>query len=356
MRYKSFISGFIVLAVVTVASCVRRDIYEEGKTPVPVVVQMSWRNLGGDPTGATICFYPEDGTTPFIFKTNSVGNALVEVPSGFYTVMVFNRTVDEFGTMHFAGMEGLGTARAILDGKYYGWVGTADSVGYTVYEPELIVSGRTDHFEVRERANGVIKEHENTREITRADVSYNPLDPNVPDTVKVVPQRMLYEANFNVMVNGIQNVKSVRAYVTGMAGGEYLATRASNELLATHVLENWTVERRAEDYTKGYLKTTFNCFGLPVQYKNNKLPENEYLYLQVRLIDGQTIITKGYNIGDLIMQYDDELEVDLIIGLRTRPGDEPLDLPDVKPEGGSESGFDANLEDWGEYQDVIIPM
>lgn len=356
MKHISHISGFIVLAAITVASCVRRDIYEEGKTVVPVIVHTDWRNLGGDPTGATILFYPESGSAPFTFKTNSVGRAQVQVPSGFYTVMVFNRTVDEFATMHFEDMSGLGTAKALLDGKFFGWVGTDESVGRTVYEPEIIVCGRTDHFEVRQRTTSTVTEHENTREVTRADETSETPDVITPDTVYVTPQRMVYEARFNVRVNGIHNVRSVRAYVTGMAGGEYMATRMATDHLATHVIEKWTAEHDPADYTKGYLKTSFDCLGLPEQYKDNKLPDNEHLYMEVLLVDGQTIITKGYDVGDLIMQYDAELELDLVLGLETRPGDNPLDLPDVKPQGGSESGFDVNFDDWGDTEDIIVPL
>lgn len=356
MKRLSYISGIIVLAAVSVASCERRSIYEEGRTAVPVIVQMDWRELGGDPTGATIGFYPENGSAPLLFRTNSVIRAQVEVPSGYYTVLVFNRTVDEYGTMHFDRMSALGSAQAILDYEYSSWAGTADSVGRTVYEPELIVCGRTDHFEVRERANGIIREHEDSRPATRAGISYDPSDPNVPDTVKVTPQRMVYTATFNVRVSGLQNVRSARAYITGMAGAEYLATRSATDTIATHVLEQWSTSPDPADYTKGYLRTTFDCFGLPEQYRSGRVPWNEHLYLQVLLVDGKTVITKAYDVGDLIEQHDAELELALAVGLETRPGDDPLILPDVEPEDGKESGFDVHFEDWGDTQDVIVPM
>ena len=340
------------LVLLLAASCDRRDIYREGVTTRPAIVSMDWRNLGSDPTGASIYMYPESGTTPYVFKTNSVGKATVQVPSGYYTVLVFNRTVDEFGTMHFQDMSQLGYAKALLDSRYVAWVGTADSVGRTVYDPEIIVVGRTDHFCVHEVTSSTIELYESTR-ANDADGSSTS---QKQDTCYVTPQQVVMTGTIRVRVVGIQNVSSVRGYLTGLSGGLFLGTRSTTDTLATHIVENWTLQRDEGDYTKGYLVGTFQCFGLPEQFLANKSKLNNHLTLQLRLVDNKTIITTGFDVGDRIEEIASELKVYLVVGVQATTDDDPIVVPDVEPEDGSKSGFDVSLDDWEDPEDVVIPL
>lgn len=325
---------------IAVASCALRPLYIEGETPMEVLVINDWTQLGADPEGATIYFYPESGSAPWVFKTNSVARTTVKVPSGYYTVQVFNRTVDEFGSMYFKDMDTLGTAKAILDDKLFSWLGRADSIGRTVYEPEEIVVGRRDHFQVRAQSE---------REIWQREHGL-PVDPKaIVDSVIVTPQRVRYTGTVSVRINGIQNIRSVRSYLTGMAGSAYLATRTGGEALATHVLESWSISRESTDYTKGYVVSNFYCFGLPEQYLGDPYDKNNKLFLQFRLVDNQTVIQEIRYVGAIVHQNDDERTVTIVI-------DSPITLPDVKPEGGSESGFDVNIEDWTDPEDVQVPI
>lgn len=348
---RKLIMLLLAVFVLLIASCERRDIYREGKTSLPVIVHMDWRNLGSDPSGATICFYPEDGSHPYTFKTNSVGRAIVQVPSGYYTVIVFNRTTEEYGTMQFFDMEHLGMAKAVLDTRYVAWLGTADTIGRVVYEPEVIVVGRTDHFYVHEVSSSYFDEYESTR--AEGDVEEADL---LPDTCRVTPQQMVMNATVKVRVHGIQNVSSVRGHLTGMAGGDYLATRSATDTIATHAIESWTIQRDETDYTKGYLVGTFRTFGLPEQYKMNKEALNNRLSVQLKLVDGETVIGRTFYVGDRVEEIEEELVVNVVVGINSTEDDDPITAPDVKPIGGSESGFDVTLEDWGDTHDVVVPM
>lgn len=321
------------------ASCALRPLYIEGETPMEVLVITDWTQLGADPEGATIYFYPEGGAAPWVFLTNSVARATVKVPSGYYTVMVFNKSVNEFGSMYFRDMDTLGTAKAILDDKLFSWVGRADSIGRTVYEPEEIVVGRRDHFQVRAQSE---------REIWQREHGL-PIDPKaIVDSVIVTPQRVRYTGTVYVRINGIQNIRSVRAYLTGMGGEAYLATRSSGEALATHVLESWSISRDATDYTKGYIVSEFKCFGLPEQYIIDRYDKNNKLFMQFQLVDNETVIQEIRYVGSIVQQNDDERTVTIFLETPA------ITLPDVKPAGGSESGFDVSFQDWTDPEDIPI--
>ena len=330
------IAAAFALFLIPVA-CTFRPLYIEGETPVKVLVITDWAQLGSLPSGASINFYPETGKTFWPFRTNSVSKAIVSVPSGYHNVMVFNRTTDEFGSMSFDGMDKLGTSRAILESKLFPWVGRADSIGRTVYEPEELVVGRTDHFLVRSQIEREAELWEQGKEIPDRD--------ELVDSVEVYPRRVPYVGYVNVRVNGIHNIRSVRAYLTGMAGDAYLSTRTAGDSLATHVLENWKLVRDEADYTKGLVTATFSCFGLPDRYKGNLHEKNNKLVMQFMLVDNRTVIQEIRYVGDVADQNEDE---------RTVTFNAAVDLPDVKPEGGSESGFDVTITDWEDPIEVPI--
>jgi len=329
------------MACLTVGSCDFRTLYIEGETPVEVLVVTDWTQLGADPDGASIYFYPEKGGAPKVFPTNSVTRTRVSVPSGYYTVLVFNRSVDEYGTMKFDGMGTLAGAEAILEDKLFSWVGRSDTVGRTVYEPEEIVVGRNDHFYVRTI-------DERMQEVTKGDAAAD----TAIDSVSVKPLRMVYTGNVSVRVNGIQNVRTMCAYLTGMAGEAYLATRSAGDTLATHVLESWRMERDGTDYTKGYMKTSFSCFGLPEQYVSEPDPSNNRLVIQFSLVDGKTVVGYSIDVGAEVQQVEKELVVNFVVE-KDNAG-KAIVLPDVKPSGSSESGFDVDFKDWEAPIDIPV--
>jgi len=344
MRTKAFLLTLLLLAF---SACELRPLYREGETPVEVLVCMDWTQLGGNPNSATIMFYPTSGGSPYVFQTNSVTRKTVQVPSGYYTVLVFNRTVEEFGTMTFSDMNHLGTAKCVLEEKIFSWLGRSKEVGRTVYEPEEIVVGRTDNFHVRAMSERKV--------YTKADVIESEVQYET-DSVMVRSKRMVMTGNIGVRIKGLQNIKSVRSYLTGMAGGAYLASRSATDTLATHVLETWSIVKDESDVTTGYITTSFSCLGLPEQYVEEPEIYNNKLNLQLLLVDEETIMNYSFDVGDRIEQIEEELVVNLAIGIGTDPGDTAIVVPDVKPKGGSQTGFDVNLDDWEDGEDVVVPM
>lgn len=318
-------------AIVLLSACELRPLYVEGVTPVNVLVLPDWTQLGGNPSGATICFYPEDGGAPHKFRTNSVTRANVQVPSGYYNVMVFNRAEDEFGTMSFTGIDALSSARVVLDEKIFSWIGRVDTVGHTVYEPEDVVVGRLDHFKVCSLAEREAAIRDNSQESDPAAVA---------DSAKVTPRRVRYSGTISIRIDGIQNLRSVRSYLTGMNGSAYLAGRRAGDILCTHVLENWSVEHDESDHTKGWLRGRFYCFGLPGQDE-----PNNRLFLQLLLVDNKTVIQDIRNVA--VIQNDDERSDKIVI-------EDAIILPDVKPEAKGESGFDVDVTGWKDPIDIRI--
>jgi hypothetical protein len=84
------------------------------------------------------------------------------------------------------------------------------------------------------------------------------------------------------------------------------------------------------------------------------LAEENNFILDVLLVDNKTILQFPFQVGDAFVKQTGtdethELSINLEIYM-----DSPL--PDVKPEGGSGSGFDATVDDWGPEENVDINM
>jgi len=66
--------------------------------------------------------YPRDNShPPYLYKTNDLSGVMVSLPVGTYDIMVFNQSVDEFGSLRFEGMDKYSTASAVLENKETKW-------------------------------------------------------------------------------------------------------------------------------------------------------------------------------------------------------------------------------------------
>lgn len=99
--------------------------------------------------------------------------------------------------------------------------------------------------------------------------------------------------------------------------------------------------------TEGTVSGTLNLFGEP------EGDELHAITLRALLVDGKTVVEQ--RITDLTIKKDTDAHNIITLYLEAR-SDEPL--PDVKPEGGSNSGFGADVEEWGgvEEKEVEIPI
>lgn len=69
------------------------------------------------------------------------------------------------------------------------------------------------------------------------------------------------------------------------------------------------------------------------------------------LVDGKTIVKQ--TMTDISFKEETDGEGNIVIRLEA---DIPEPLPDVKPEGGSGSGFDADVDDWDEEHTQEVPV
>ena len=337
MRVQLFsLLGVLMLLV----SCNHHELCYSHPHTAKVRVNVDWSEfVEEDPTGMTVMVYPADGGKPYTVLTHTLDGASFNLFEGVYHTLAFNQSVSEFGSLEFRQMEKYDKAEVVSatqDSRWY--EGRADG-GRVVTQPEWIGSHREEGAMVTRQMVQAMRQEGKYRSGEGAEYVLSNL----------VPQNMVYTVHARVYVEGIYNLRSARAALDGMAEGYRFAMAQPSHVSATYLMEEWEMTVDKSDPTRGYIDTYLYCFGLPDGHQGTA--DENLFTLSVLLVDNKTVLNFPFMVGDKFEQGDTSVRLSLNLELELA---EPL--PDVKPEGGSGSGFDATVEDWGEEIEHDIQM
>lgn len=364
-RFSSCLSAFrkvawTVFALVTLLSTACRRELEYNYHPFcEISVRVDWSALDEKPTGMSVYLYPEDGSEPFVKLTNQVDEARISVREGIYNVLVINQSTSEFGSLRFRGMDRFETACAeAAPYSSTSHVGTG-----VVVEPEPLAAATLLRMEVTEQ---MVSDYQAQLKAEAGQAASRQVPSAATFRLTAVPLSL--NATVHVQVSGIQNVRSARGRFSGMASGCWLSTGKPLATTATYQIDRWEVEHSDADYTRGILTGRFSTFGLVeegISRQARAAAGDNLLHLDILLVDNQTVVSALFPVGDRIEELKEELSIRVEVGTEagsTPPSEGqdnpnlPLPLPDVKPENGSSSGFDATVDDWGEEIDIDIDV
>lgn len=294
-------------------------------------IEMDWSDLSknAEPNGASIIFYPVNGNGIYAEEqTNEISLASVYVIEGTYDVVVFNNTPSEFSTLNFSGMDDFNTFEIYSKGTNSKWYTSKSEEDKLVMQPETF-------------AVATIKNLEVTKDMI--ENSY----------LKIAPKNIIQNAKIRINVIGIQNAHSARASISGMAHSYNIAENKTGSEKVTYLLENWAIKKNEGSYTEGELYTDFSSLGL-TNSSITRGEQGQYIFkMEILLIDNKTIAKVERDITDKILSLPwnkgSTITIDIGFG-----NEEAIILPDVKPAGGSEGGFDADVEDWGSNENIDI--
>ena len=342
---------WILLLVLT--SCNHKEFCYNHPHTAPVRVNVDWSRFEPyeSPTGMTLSFYPEMGEKVFTQQTHTVTHSVVELPADRYHVLVYNQSPSEFGSFKFQDTHDPLLASVVAMEHSSRWYATRGEKERVATEPEWLGVGNFADAEVTE---AMVEEQDKILQMASAQT--RAADPVI---ATVTPRNVIYTVSVKVNVQGLHNLRSARASLTGMAEGYFLAQDKRMDTEVTHLIEEWSVTRDEADPTKGDINASFTCFGLPGDHAG-QAAEN-VLTLDLLLVDNSTIKTFVFHAGDKFTTSDSssvetEVELELYIELTHDLNGDLIVLPDVQPEGGSGSGFSASVDDWGEEIEHDIKM
>ena len=342
---------WILLLVLT--SCNHKEFCYNHPHTAPVRVNVDWSRFEPyeSPTGMTLSFFPEMGEKVFTQQTHTVTHSVVELPADRYHVLVYNQSPSEFGSFMFQDMQDPLLASVVAINHSSRWYTTRGDEERVATEPEWLGVGNYADAEVTE---AMVETQDKLMQIASAQTRAAE-----PVIATVTPRNVIYTVSVKVNVQGIHNLRSARASLTGMAEGYYLAQDKRMDTEVTHLIEEWSATRDESDPTKGYITASFTCFGLPDNHAGQ--PEENILTIDLLLVDNTTIKTFVFHAGDKFMKSNNssvetEVDLELYVVLTHDLNGNLIVLPDVQPEGGADSGFSASVDDWGEEIEHDIKM
>ena len=368
--------GF-VLVLVSLASCERYELelYYSGKAKVHVDVDWITR-FGEYPSGMTIMLAKDGDAITYSDITNDVDGYDMELEPGEYKMLIFNRTLGEFGSMGFSQMKSFDQAYAYAQRQER----TTDfwdvNVSY-MREPEHIGCA-VDTFTILPEMVDDMTRFVNWKD--KVDKESQTL------YIQEVVEPMTTEMYIRVRVIGAKYMSSVIGSISGMADGFLLTQAWRRTQLGYHLLDNWS--RSAITYEDGdtlkksigYISTTIRTFGLPHgrELDEQRDSTSNTLSLCFTLLDEKRLVFR-YPVGKMIKyrrkdedktradegtgktgegtyfsKADVTLELDLIVDAPFYDDDEVPNLPYAQPVGTG--AFDAEVDPWGDDEIIDISM
>ena len=343
-----------VLLLLFVVSCQHDELCYHHPHDASLRIDVDWSKFVEEvPTGMSVIVYPqgEGAGQPVTQLTNTTTHAIFALPAGRYHTLVYNQSPSEYGSISFRGMDKFETAEVYAnttDSRWY--VTRGDEGGRVVTEPEWFGTDyQEDMIVTPEMVEQTAQEN-----LSQVVYSRGRVENSTPIGL-LTPLNIVYTITVRVHIEGIYNLRSARASLSGLAEGFWLGKGKTTTNKVTQLLEEWKLTIDPADPTRGTIEAKITCFGLPDGHQG--LPEENELMLSLLLVDNKTKLDFPFFVGDNFEAHIEEdihltqslaLQVDITI---------PNRLPDVKPEGSTGGGgFEAKVEDWGEEQQIEIPM
>lgn len=348
----------IVILISIFGGCRQDELCYLHPHKMPVRVNVDWKRFFPfeRPTGMTVMLFSDDENgTVYTELTNTTTHAYIHIPAGTYHTLVFNQSITEFGSFSFRDMGTHSTAvvASQVGSRWY----TRGEYGTVAVDAEWMAVGNEydcvlEQQEIIEHGTITVNKN-NTKSVSEGEL----VDEDYI-LAHVTPRNIIQSVRVYVHVEGIYNLRSARAALSGMSEGYLLTQGKPLNSEVTYLIEEFAETRDPDDPTKGCIVGSFTCFGLPNDHQATA--EENNLFLQCLLVDNKTVKTFDIPVGDKIEKVITEMicqegretltEEHIELHLHVK-----IDLPDVEPVDGDSSGFDAEVEDWDE-EDVDVQM
>lgn len=324
---------FLLAAGCLLAACDnRREIVEEES--IWVRVNLDWTQANISPQSATVYFFPKDGGKRVITLHTNQAVDSVKLCHGSYSILAFSESENTQDGIRFRGMERYETFEAYAAPMPVNKGGKADEETMAMIPGKLAATHLDD-----------------------LTITWPMIARDQRPTLKLTPQTMLYSTKVIVHVEGFNNIipsESV-ASLSGLAAGVSLIEELRSTETVTHQFPLTSDKESSPGNRIGCLETEFPCFGLPGGQISRATGKN-ILKLKLKRTDGKYFYTERDVSGFITTGSGGILT--LIIEVGTGSDDNPVVVvPDNVPiDPGSGSGFDVNVDEWGDKTVIEIPV
>lgn len=322
--------GSLLIALLLLSACQRRELTYYTESEITVVVDWSRAGLEAEKDyGATLIIYPHEGTKPYIVLMGERESATVRLPSGKYDAVLFNRSFDDFGALAFRNWQSLETFEA-----YARKVETRSQTRVIVSSPERLAVATVAAFEVTEDMLG-----------NYAPVASRATNcPQEKCRLAFTPLPLTQQVNVKLNAKGLNNVRQAKCTLQGVPLSIFMYSGQPGSQMGGQEFSVGDPVFLPGSISEGWLTGSINTFILQEDATYG-------LDIKALLVDGKTVVEQ--TIGKAIVRRETDEEGNIVLYLEV---DAPEPFPDVKPEGGTGSGFDAEVDDWEKEENTDIDI
>ena len=349
-RFVSLLTSFLVslstcFLISANSSCDRRELTYYEVSEITLTVDWSQARLdeAEKEYGATAIFYPQDGGEPKVFRMGERTREVVRLPEGTYRIVLFNRSFDDFSNLSFRGLDSYETLEAyarkvetrmdeatrtetrIIVGSPDG-LAVATIEGFTVTEDMLGNYSRTGYG--RSWKSRALEESGGGEDVY---------------ALHFTPKKLTREVIAKVHIKGLNNVRSATCRLDGVAESVFLANGEISSQAVTQEFQLANPQFDEGSPFNGSMTSAFEVFGI-------RLCDHCSLHLEALLVDGKTVFTQDYTDAKVSEQDNGDGTINVLVEASADK------IPDVKPDGGSDSGFDVDVDEWENEVNADIPI
>lgn len=369
--------ALLMLLFVIVASCYREplELYKKGDSQVNI--NYEWGDYNGPvPYGIYVMYFKDGNGLTNSYPTHDVsGETNEKMENGTYKQVVMTNTIQDYtGNMKFYDANDFEKIRVVSE-TYDINNQDAWDLGMRYMDEPMKLGVAVDSFDVKMDNDGLVF-YEYTK-----DAGADTLQQERQDTIR----SMTTTLTIRVKVRGLNYLKDpasggVDGYITGMANGCSLSKFWRSTEVGNIKLNHWRIDgyenspkrsnRANDDATVvGWIATDIETFGLPHgrELLHQRTPKSNFIKLHFVGLDGTKTKEYSYDVGKMIRyngddgtleatfdQNDVSLQLDLEIDAPYVEEDDVPTIPYSQPEGTG--AFDAEVEDWGDDENVDVPM
>lgn len=367
--------ALLMLLFVIVASCYREplELYKKGDSQVNI--NYIWSKYSGPLPNGIFVMYAKNGNkfTNTDLTHDLDGKEHENMANGIYKQMVMTNTIQDYdGNMRFYDTDDFENIHVVSE-TFNVTSQDAWDKGMRYMEEPKKLGVAVDSFEVKMDNDGLVF-YEYTK-----DAGSDTLYQERQDTI----WPMTTTLTIRVKVRGLNYIKDpnnggVDGYISGMANGCSLSKFWRNTESGNLKLNHWRIEGyenspkragKANETVVGWITTDVETFGLPHgrELLHQRTPKSNFIVLHFTSLDGSKTTNFSYDVGKMIRyngddgtleatfnQTDVSLQLDLVIDAPYVDDDDVPTVPYSQPEGTGQ--FDAEVEDWGDDENVDVPM
>lgn len=331
------------------AGCERREITYYLESELDIRADWSTSSLEDreESFGATTVFFPVEIALPtgstdarqILMGTRD--EEKVRLPEGTYHAIIFNRSPDGFTTLRFTGdcfERYTATAREVetrTDPE------TRQTTRIIITSPEELAADVVESVHVSETMLGNYAPEAMAR--NRAAGSRAEEQDLAKYIVRFTPRKLTRKVKVDIHMEGINNIRNVVGTIDGVSESIALCTGQPSATTASQQFELPMITYDEGSPFNGTLSGTFNVLGFDIASERT-------IKLKMLLVDNKTVINQTLQ-AKAEVKDDGNGEIVIVIHIAS-----PERLPDVKPEGDPDSGFDANVDEWGDPEEEEIPL